>query len=294
MECPHCGSDFESTPHTFSLGIDQDGTWQISNIRCPTCDRLVVAVCSEGGQELPRLSGRARPRARLSEDVPGRPGVPSTGPPARYSLTARRRPPPSPAACCSACSRARPAPATAVWPTRYGGRSLPPRCRPISRRPWRPGEGGQTGSRRAQELPLRGARPGERGRSGVAARRAPAALRVLLRAARPPAPQALRHRGEDRSGPAAPRVGRGGERQAEGWSVVAASCGRSAAREAAGQGAGADERRSGQRRDKPPARRGPAPRRGQRDHVDRRAARRTPSSPTPTAGSSSTSPAASA
>ncbi len=69
MECPHCGSDFESTPHTFSLGIDQDGTWQIANSRCPTCDRLIVAVCSKEGKKYPAYPAGSL-RARLSEDVP--------------------------------------------------------------------------------------------------------------------------------------------------------------------------------------------------------------------------------
>lgn len=69
MECPHCGSDFETTPHTFSLGIDQDGTWQVSNTRCPTCDRLVVAVCSKEGTNYPAYPAGSL-RARLSDDVP--------------------------------------------------------------------------------------------------------------------------------------------------------------------------------------------------------------------------------
>jgi hypothetical protein len=72
MECPHCGSDFETTPHTFSLGIDQDGTWQVSNTRCPTCDRLVVAVCSKEGRNFPAYPATASVRARLSEDVPAK------------------------------------------------------------------------------------------------------------------------------------------------------------------------------------------------------------------------------
>jgi hypothetical protein len=69
MECAHCGSDFEATPHVFSLGIDQDGTWQISNTRCPTCDRLVVAVCSKEGKNYPAYPAGSL-KARLSKDVP--------------------------------------------------------------------------------------------------------------------------------------------------------------------------------------------------------------------------------
>ncbi len=35
MECPHCRAEVSATPHTFALGIDQDGTWQISNVGAP-------------------------------------------------------------------------------------------------------------------------------------------------------------------------------------------------------------------------------------------------------------------
>ncbi len=69
MECAHCGSDFETTPHTFSLGIDQDGTWQVTSTRCPTCDRLVVGICSKEGTSYPAYPA-ASLRARLSADVP--------------------------------------------------------------------------------------------------------------------------------------------------------------------------------------------------------------------------------
>jgi len=69
MECTHCGSDFEATPHTFSLGIDQDGTWHVSSQRCPTCDRLIVGVASKEGANYPALPA-GTVRAKLSEDVP--------------------------------------------------------------------------------------------------------------------------------------------------------------------------------------------------------------------------------
>jgi hypothetical protein len=69
MECAHCGSDFEATPHTFSLGIDQDGTWQVTSARCPTCDRLVVTIGSKEGANYPAYPA-ASLRARLSADVP--------------------------------------------------------------------------------------------------------------------------------------------------------------------------------------------------------------------------------
>jgi hypothetical protein len=69
MECSHCGSDFDATPHKFALGMDQDGTWQVSSIRCPTCDRLIVSVVSDNGADYPVLPyGKAR--AAVSPDVP--------------------------------------------------------------------------------------------------------------------------------------------------------------------------------------------------------------------------------
>jgi hypothetical protein len=70
MECPHCGSTIEATPHKFALGIDQKGTWQVSNTRCPTCDQLVVAVCSAEGANYPAYPPTGSSRAKLSEDVP--------------------------------------------------------------------------------------------------------------------------------------------------------------------------------------------------------------------------------
>jgi hypothetical protein len=69
MECPHCGSGFEATPHTFSLGIDQDGTWYIASSRCPVCDHLIVSVCSKEGAKYPALPA-GKVRAELSKDVP--------------------------------------------------------------------------------------------------------------------------------------------------------------------------------------------------------------------------------
>ncbi len=69
MECPHCGSEFEGKPHVFALGEDQDGSWQVSNARCPVCDRLIVGLCTKDGCTYPvRPAMFTRPR--LSEDVP--------------------------------------------------------------------------------------------------------------------------------------------------------------------------------------------------------------------------------
>ncbi len=69
MECPHCGSDFEATPHKFQLGIDQDGTWHVANSRCPKCDRIIVSIVSETGKSFPALPP-GTVRAKLSEYVP--------------------------------------------------------------------------------------------------------------------------------------------------------------------------------------------------------------------------------
>ena len=69
MECAHCGSDFDATPHKFALGMDQNGTWQVSNTRCPVCDRLIVSIRSEEGANYPALP-YGTVRARLNPDVP--------------------------------------------------------------------------------------------------------------------------------------------------------------------------------------------------------------------------------
>jgi hypothetical protein len=69
MECPHCRAELTAKPHVFALGIDQDGTWQVSNTRCPVCDRLVVNLCTKEGCTYPAWPA-ASTRARLSEDVP--------------------------------------------------------------------------------------------------------------------------------------------------------------------------------------------------------------------------------
>jgi len=69
MECPHCLSEFTATPHVFALGEDQDGSWQVSNLRCPTCDRLIVNLCTKEGCTYPAWPATSI-RARLSGDVP--------------------------------------------------------------------------------------------------------------------------------------------------------------------------------------------------------------------------------
>jgi hypothetical protein len=69
MECPHCRAELTAKPHVFALGIDQDGTWQVSNTRCPVCERLVVNLCTKEGCTYPAWPV-ASTRARLSEDVP--------------------------------------------------------------------------------------------------------------------------------------------------------------------------------------------------------------------------------
>ncbi|MFH0916516.1 MAG: hypothetical protein V1912_08735 [bacterium] len=69
MECPHCLSEFDVKPHVFALGQDQDGSWQVSNTRCPTCDRLIVSLCTKEGCTYPAWPASST-RARLSDDVP--------------------------------------------------------------------------------------------------------------------------------------------------------------------------------------------------------------------------------
>lgn len=69
MECPHCRSEIEAKPHLFSLGEDQDGAWKVSNLRCPTCDRLVISLCDQRGGCHPILPQDSC-RPRLTADVP--------------------------------------------------------------------------------------------------------------------------------------------------------------------------------------------------------------------------------
>jgi hypothetical protein len=69
LECPHCNAEFNLIPHVFALGEDQDGSWQVSTNRCPTCDRLIVNLCTKQGASYPvRPHECARPR--LCADVP--------------------------------------------------------------------------------------------------------------------------------------------------------------------------------------------------------------------------------
>lgn len=69
MECPHCHAELTDKPHTFALGEDPDGTWQIANSRCSVCDRLIVNVCNTDGRTFPGWP-QSSVRPRLSEDVP--------------------------------------------------------------------------------------------------------------------------------------------------------------------------------------------------------------------------------
>ncbi len=69
MDCPHCQAELTAKPHVFALGIDQDGTWQVSSTRCPVCDRLIVNLCTKEGCTYPAWPVSSA-RARLSDDVP--------------------------------------------------------------------------------------------------------------------------------------------------------------------------------------------------------------------------------
>jgi hypothetical protein len=69
MQCPHCWSEINVTPHVFALGEDQDGSWHVSEARCPSCHRLIVSLHTKEGATYPAWpASLARPR--LSEDVP--------------------------------------------------------------------------------------------------------------------------------------------------------------------------------------------------------------------------------
>ncbi len=69
MQCPHCRCEIEVRPHVFALGEDKDGTWQVSSARCPTCERLIVSLCTKEGCTYPAWPVTGA-RARLSDDVP--------------------------------------------------------------------------------------------------------------------------------------------------------------------------------------------------------------------------------
>jgi hypothetical protein len=68
MECPHCQTEIDVKPHSFALGEDQDGTWQVSSLRCSACDRLIVDIGTKEGRTFPVWPASSRPT--LSEDVP--------------------------------------------------------------------------------------------------------------------------------------------------------------------------------------------------------------------------------
>jgi hypothetical protein len=69
MQCPHCHSEIEGKQHTFALGEDPDGAWQVSSTRCKVCERLIVELCAKDGCAYPvRPLGSGR--SRLAGDVP--------------------------------------------------------------------------------------------------------------------------------------------------------------------------------------------------------------------------------
>ena len=69
MQCPHCHSEISINPHVFALGEDQDGTWQVASSRCPTCNRLLVNICTKAGYTYPAWPATSA-RPRLSDEVP--------------------------------------------------------------------------------------------------------------------------------------------------------------------------------------------------------------------------------
>ncbi|MBN1321987.1 MAG: hypothetical protein JXA87_14245 [Thermoleophilia bacterium] len=69
MQCPHCRSEVEVKSHSFALGEDPDGTWQVSSARCPACDRLIVDLCLKDVCTYPAWPAGAT-HARPGDDVP--------------------------------------------------------------------------------------------------------------------------------------------------------------------------------------------------------------------------------
>jgi hypothetical protein len=69
MQCPHCWSEINVAPHAFALGEDQDGSWQVSEARCPACSRLIVNLHNKEGRTYP-VWPASLVRPRLSDDVP--------------------------------------------------------------------------------------------------------------------------------------------------------------------------------------------------------------------------------
>jgi len=69
MRCPHCQAEVDVKFHTFALGQDADGSWQVATTRCPVCDRIVARLVTDSGRTYPAWPpGSLRPF--LSPDVP--------------------------------------------------------------------------------------------------------------------------------------------------------------------------------------------------------------------------------
>lgn len=69
MRCPHCQAESELKWHTFALGQDPDGTWQVATTRCPVCERILTELRTDRGETYPAWpAGSTRPP--LSDDVP--------------------------------------------------------------------------------------------------------------------------------------------------------------------------------------------------------------------------------
>lgn len=69
MQCPHCQAEIEIKWHTFALGQDPNGTWQVSTARCPVCDRIMANLCTESGEVYPAWPASST-RPPLSDDIP--------------------------------------------------------------------------------------------------------------------------------------------------------------------------------------------------------------------------------
>ncbi|MCX8033120.1 MAG: hypothetical protein N3B14_07025 [Thermoleophilia bacterium] len=69
MQCPHCQAEIDAKFHTFALGEDPDGAWQVATTRCPVCDRIIAQLVTDSGRTYPAWPPSSL-RPTLSRDVP--------------------------------------------------------------------------------------------------------------------------------------------------------------------------------------------------------------------------------